>query len=42
MHSQYEAETEKMVSNGYAGPVPDDVKCADRCFYLPHHAVSKN
>ena len=42
MLSQYETEIEKMISNGYAEPVPDDVMCADRCFYLPHHAVRKN
>ena len=42
MLPQYDAEIEKMISNGYAEPVPDDVMCADRCFYLPHHAVRKN
>ena len=39
MLSQYETEIEKMISNGYAEPVPDDVMCAERCFYLPHHAL---
>ena len=39
---QYETEIEKIISNGYADPVPDDVICADRCLYLPHHAVRKN
>ena len=42
MLSQYETEIEKMISNGYAEPVLDDAMCADRCFYLPHHAVRKN
>ena len=42
MLSQYETEIEKMISNGYAEPVPDGAMCADRCFYLPHHAVKKN
>ena len=31
-----------MVSNGYAEQVPDDVLCADICFYLSYHAVRKN
>ena len=42
MLSQYETENKKIVSNGYAQLVPDDVLCDDRCFYLPHHAVRKN
>ena len=31
MLSQYEAEIERMICNGYAESVPDDVTCADRC-----------
>ena len=42
MLSQYETEIKKMISNDYAEPVPDNVLCANICFHMPHHAVSKN
>ena len=38
---QYDTEICKLLSSGYAEPVPDNVMTR-RCFYIPHHAVAKH
>ena len=37
----YDLEIQNMLLSGYAEPVPMDTQSNGRCFYLPHHAVTK-